>query len=135
MKNIQDILTIDLEEDIALQRKQIEEFDKLARDAKVAMDSLPIKIAELDKKIAPGHDYKFIGRVGLFSPVIEDGGLLCREQKGEYYAATGSKGYRWAESETLNDDMSKIDMRYYKHLVDEAADAVSKYGDLEWFRS
>lgn len=127
--------TIDLEEDIALQRKQIEEFDKLARDAKVAMDSLPIKIAELDKKIAPGHDYKFIGRVGLFSPVIEDGGLLCREQKGEYYAATGSKGYRWAESETLNDDMSKIDMRYYKHLVDEAADAVSQYGDLEWFRS
>lgn len=127
--------TIDLEEDIALQRKQIEEFDKLARDAKVSIDSLPIKIAELDKKIAPGHDYKFIGRVGLFSPVLEGGGLLCREQKGEYYAATGSKGYHWVESETLDGDMSKIDMRYYKHLVDEAADAVSQYGDLEWFRS
>ena len=51
--------------------------------------------------IEKGHDYHFIGKVGQFCP-MKDGygaGLLMREKDGRYYAATGSKGYRWMESD------------------------------------
>ena len=60
-----------------------------------------------------------------------------REKDGKYYAATGSKGYRWLESEmvkTLGKE-DDIDKAYYNHLVDEAVETISKYGDFEWFAS
>ena len=60
-----------------------------------------------------------------------------REKDGKYYAATGSKGYRWLESEmvkTLGKE-GDIDKSYYNHLVDEAVETISKYGDFEWFVS
>jgi hypothetical protein len=43
------------------------------------------------------HDYHFVGKAGLFCPVVEGsgGGILLRENNGKFYAATGSKGYRW----------------------------------------
>lgn len=49
-------------------------------------------------------------------------GLLMREKDGRYYAATGSKGYRWMESEMVK-ELGKedgIDRSYYDKLVDEA---------------
>ena len=93
------------------------------------------------------HDYKFVGRVGQFTPVIDGigGGLLVREQGDNYYAVTGTKDYRWMESEVFrnlyvddcerDDWYQKIDMRFYKKLVDDAAASISAYGDLEWFCS
>ena len=45
-----------------------------------------------------------------------------REKDGKYYAATGSKGYRWLESEMVR-ELSKedsIDRSYYDKLVDDA---------------
>ena len=91
------------------------------------------------EKIATGHDYRFIGKVGNFCPMKPgtNGGLLCREKDGKYYAATGSKGYRWMESEMVRDlgKEDDIDRSYYDKLVDDAADAISQYGDLEWFVS
>ena len=65
------------------------------------------------------------------------GGLLMREKDGRYYAATGSKGYRWLESEMVK-ELSKedsIDRSYYDKLVDDAVETISKYGDFEWFVS
>lgn len=49
------------------------------------------------------HDYRFVGKVGLFCPMIKGagGGVLLREKDGKYYAATGSKGYRWMEAEMV----------------------------------
>lgn len=94
---------------------------------------------ELDEMIAKGHEYVFIGKVGLFCPVRKGcgGGILYREQNGKYYAVTGSKGYRWLEAETVKtlhkeDD---IDLSYYDALVNAAVDDISKYGDFEWFTS
>jgi len=91
------------------------------------------------------HNYIFVGRVGLFCPVKAGtgGGLLMRETKnnktGEigYAAATGTKGYRWKESETVREleQFDDIDRTYYNKLVDAAVEAVSKYGDFEWFVS
>ncbi len=94
---------------------------------------------ELEERIAKGHKYKFIGRVGQFCPVKEGtgGGVLVREKDGKYFAATGTTGYKWKESETIRtlhmeDD---IDTSYYDNLVTDAAHTIAAYGDLEWFIS
>lgn len=85
------------------------------------------------------HDYHFVGKVGRFCPIKEGcgGGVLLREKDGKYYAAAGTKGYRWLESEMVK-NLSKendIDRSYYDKLVDEAYEAISNYGDFEWFVS
>ena len=91
------------------------------------------------------HNYIFVGRVGRFTPIKpgNGGGLLMREgedpKTGEvkYSSVTGSKGYRWLESETVKElgKENTIDRSYYDRLVDEAVEAISKYGDFEWFVS
>jgi hypothetical protein len=85
------------------------------------------------------HEYRFVGKVGLFCPIIQGkgGGILLREKDGRYYSATGSKGYRWLEAEivrTLGKE-EDIDHSYYRVLVDEAISNISKFGDFEWFVS
>lgn len=84
------------------------------------------------------HKYVFIGKVGRFTPVKQGcgGGILYREKDGKYYAATGSKGYRWFESEVLEgkkDWRDIVDDSYYLKQVDEAVIDISKFGDFEWF--
>jgi hypothetical protein len=83
------------------------------------------------------HDYHFIGKVGAFCPVYpgRGGGLLLREKDGKYYAATGSKGYRWLEADMVRalKREADIDRGYYNSLVDEAIEDISKFGDIEWF--
>lgn len=93
----------------------------------------------LGKVIADGHSYHFVGKVGQFCPIKPGcgGGLLVREKDGKYYAATGSKGYRWLESEMVR-DMHKegdIDQSYYEDLVNDARATIVAYGDFEWFVS
>ena len=84
------------------------------------------------------HDYHFVGRAGQFCPILpgHGGGLLLRETKdGGYSFATGTKGFRWMESEmvkTLGKE-SDIDESYYRRLVDDAVREISLYGDYEWF--
>ena len=84
------------------------------------------------------HDYHFVGRAGLFCPILpgSGGGILLRQTKdGGYAAATGTKGYRWMESEMVKElgKEKEIDISYYNHLVDEAVKEISLYGDFEWF--
>lgn len=92
---------------------------------------------ELRRIISEGHNYIFVGRVGQFCPIKKGcgGGLLMREKDGKYYAATGSKGFRWLESEMVRDlgKEDDIDRRYYNKLVDDAVETISKYGDFEQF--
>lgn len=94
---------------------------------------------ELDAKIAEGHKYIFVGKVGSFCPIKWNcgGGLLMREKDGKYYAATGSKGYRWLESEMVKelDKEADIDRSYYDNMATEAINTISQYGDFEWFVS
>lgn len=85
------------------------------------------------------HNYIFVGKIGRFCPIKPGcgGGILVREQNGKYNAATGSKGYRWLESEMvqeLNKELD-IDRSYYDTLVDKAVEEISKYGDFERFAS
>ncbi len=58
-----------------------------------------------------------------------------REKDGKYNAATGTKGYRWKESETvktmgLEED---IDTGYFRALVDDAIATINEYGDFDSF--
>ena len=92
---------------------------------------------ELRSMIDKSHNYIFVGRVGQFCPLKPGcgGGLLMREQNGKYYAATGTKGYRWLESEMVRElgKEDDIDLNYYRKLVDEAVKSISQYGDFEAF--
>ena len=102
----------------------------------------------LDKneKLPEGeHNYIFVGRVGQFCPIVPgaDGALLVRDagvkDNGEvkYNSVTGSKDYRWLESEMVHELQmeEKIDRSYFNKEVDEAVKEISKYGDFEWFVS
>lgn len=97
------------------------------------------EIERLSKIIEDGHNYIFVGKIGRFCPIKPgcNGGLLCREQNGKYYAVTGTKGYRWLESEmvkTLGKE-DDIDKTYYHKLVNDAIDTISEYGDFNAFVS
>lgn len=87
------------------------------------------------------HDYHFVGKVGEFCPIKEGkgGGVLLRESSDgtKYSSATGAKGYRWLESETVSilGKEKDIDKSYFQKLVDAAVDTISKYGDFEAFTS
>lgn len=77
------------------------------------------------------HNYIFVGKVGSFCPIKAScgGGLLMREKDGKYYAASGTKGYRWLEAEVVKSSGKEndIDKMYHEHLVDEALDAIEEY--------
>lgn len=103
------------------------------------MWALGDKIIELQKTEESAHNYVFVGRVGRFCPVIDGagGGILYRMQDGKTYAVGGTKGYRWLESEDIKNTgrEDKINLEYFKSLVDEAARTIAEQGDLEWFLS
>ena len=81
------------------------------------------------------HDYHFVGRIGKFTPIKPGcgGGLLMREKDGKYNAATGTKRFRWMESDMVKDQQDIIDISYYAELVDNARAAIDEYGDVEDF--
>lgn len=85
------------------------------------------------------HKYQFVGKAGSFCPMKPGcgGGLLLREKDGKYYAVTGTKGYRWMESEVVQElhKEDEIDQSYYIALVDAAVETISKYGDFEIFQN
>ena len=95
--------------------------------------------ADLTDKIAKGHKYRFVGRVGRFTPMKKGtgGGILYRGANDKYYAATGTTGYRWMESEVVKqlNKEDDIDRTYYDEMLNKAVDAISAYGDFEWFAS
>ena len=80
----------------------------------------------------------FVGRTGAFCPISagHGGGELKRiESDGRLSYASGTKGYRFLESEIVRDTDSEqyIDYSYFDKLVDEAIDDISKFGDYYWF--
>ena len=85
------------------------------------------------------HNYIFVGKVGQFCPMKpgSGGGQLMREKDGKYFAATGTKGYRWMESEMVKNlgKEDEIDISYFESLADDAKMAISEYGDFDAFVS
>ena len=60
-----------------------------------------------------------------------------REKDGVFHSAGGAKGFRWMESEMVQELglEDRVDRSYYDKLVDAAVDNISKFGDFEWFIS
>ena len=149
-KSVTSALYLDMNEglpDVSELEKELERIVKRAKEFGVTMDlSGNSGNAELDplvKEIAKGHNYHFIGKVGQFCPIKPGcgGGILLRETENKktgekgYAAATGSKGFRWLESEMVRElgKENDIDRTYYNNLVDEAVKSLSSYGDFERF--
>lgn len=90
---------------------------------------------DMNERLPEGeHDYHFVGKVGLFCPMKPGagGGVLLREKDGKYYAATGTKGYLWMESEMVKilGKEDQIDISYYEDLVDKAIKTINEFGDF-----
>lgn len=81
------------------------------------------------------HNYVHVGKVGSFVPVVagSGGGCLYRETDGSYFALSGTKGYRWKESEIVKslDKEDDIDISYFKILADKGIRTIQKFGPLE----
>ena len=141
-KEVKSALYLDMNEgmpDVTEYEKLLEKDEGKYRKGQLSDTTWESTCAELCPRIEKGHNYRFIGKVGLFCPVKPGagGGVLLREQNGKYYAATGSSGFRWLESEMVRelDKEKDIDRSYYDKLVDEAVKTISAYGDFEWFVS
>ena len=149
-KSVSSALYLDMNEGMPDVSKLEAERDKLWKQINdptrlnEQMKSECARVEELTSEITKGHNYVFIGKVGQFCPMKNgfNGGVLLREttsKTGEngYAAATGSKGYRWLESEMVKSlgKENGIDRSYYDAMVDTAANDISKYGDFEWFVS
>lgn len=144
--SVSSALYLDMNEelpDVGELEKDLAKFLKNAKNRGLTIDvTKPTGDDELDrllKECAKGHDYRFVGRVGQFCPIRSGcgGGVLLRKGSTKLVAVSGSKGYRWMESEmvkTLGKE-ADIDRSYYDRLAEEAKDTISKYGDFEWFAS
>ena len=148
-KSVTSSLYLDMNEALPNVSALEAERDKLWKqitDSKRMTEPMPTeceRVEELTYEIAKGHDYHFIGKVGQFCPIKPGcgGGILLRETENKktgekgYAAATGSKGFRWLESEMVKqlDKQGDIDRGYYNNMVDEAIKSLSVYGDFERF--
>lgn len=134
-------LYLDMNENLPDVTKYEKELKKLESDykkGKLSDTTFEPKSLELVEEIDKGHDLHFVGRVGQFTPIKPgcNGGMLYRVCEGKNYAAPGSTGYRWLESETVRSlDPDIIDRTFYNDLVDAAINDISKYCDFEWFVS
>lgn len=136
-KSVTSALYLDMNEDLP----DVSELE--AEKERLAKKDPPMVREGLDEEIAKGHSYHFVGKVGQFCPIKPGcgGGILLRETENKktkekgYAAATGSKGYRWLESEMIRqlEKQNDIDRSYYNNMVDEAVKSLSKYGDFERF--
>jgi hypothetical protein len=140
--SVKSALYLDMNEklpDVSEYEKELSKLEDKYRKGKLSDTTFESECRRLNDLIAEGHDYHFVGKVGQFCPVKpgKGGGLLMREQNGKYYAATGTTGFRWLESELMMSpgNEENIDRSYYRKLVDDALETIGQYGDAEWFIS
>ena len=119
--------------------KQLDKYETQYKKGQLSDIMFQECTADLVDKIAEGHDLHFVGRVGQFCPIKSgcNGGVLYRINEGKKYAAPGSSGYRWLESEKVKvlGKEDCIDKSFYENLINDAVEVISKYGDFEWFVS
>ena len=140
-KSVTSALYLDMNEnlpDVSIEERELAKIETKFKKQEISEAEYKTLSDQLNSTIEMGHNYVFIGKVGNFCPIIKGkgGGLLVREKDGKYYSATGSKGYRWLESEMVRGSNEEyIDRSYYNALVDEAVDTIKQYGDFEMFIS
>ena len=120
----------------------IQEFESAKYPQEVISQNNEIvhRMVILRDQIAKGHDYHFIGKAGLFCPILPGyggGELMRKANNGSYGAVSGTKGYRWLESEEVKrlHYEKYIDEGYFKALADQAIETISVYGPFDVFVS
>lgn len=80
-------------------------------------------------------DDMFVGKCGMFVPVLNNGYELLRKDGDKTGALSGTKGYRWMDWSVYKTLPVKPDINwsYYERLYNNAVDEVSKYGDINKF--
>lgn len=110
---------------------------KLEQYAMDAFHADYVKLCQLREDIERCHNYRFVGKAGLFCPMKSGagGGRLVREKDGKYAYVAGSKGYRWLEAETVKELKleDSIDLTYFERLKEDAVKAINLYGDFNTF--
>lgn len=101
---------------------------------------LPQDLAET-KQVAKGYmylkfgdDMKFVGRTGRFIPVVSGGGELIRkDDSGKEFAVTGTKGFRWLESDAVKAAgiEPEVDLTYFEGLAEKAKKTIEEFGSFE----
>lgn len=123
--------------DVTAEEKQFKNLESKYKKGELSDTLFENECASLRERIEAGHNYIFVGKVGLFCPMKPGcgGGTLVCKRDEKYSAVTGTKGYRWLESEIVkqNGKEDDIDKSYYNKLVDDAVSTISEFGDIEWF--
>ncbi len=143
VKEVKTSLYLDYNEDLVDVSEEEKELSKLETKYKKGLLSDTTFESEsriLMEKISKGHNIHFVGRVGQFCPIKTGygGGILLADRGGKYNAVTGTKNYRWLESEVIrnrDDKFDMIDESYYVSLANDAIEAIEKYGSFEAFSS
>ena len=138
-KSVKSAIYLDLNEtlpDVTAEEKELAKYETKFKKGEIVEGEYQAACDRLIPIIETGHNYKFVGKVGNFCPVIpgKGGGELVRDQNGKFYNVTGSSGYRWLESELIrgvNEEF--VDRSYHNSLVDAAVETISQFGDFEWF--
>lgn len=123
--------------DVSEEDKELKKLEEKFKDGKLSDVEWEKERLRLEEAIAKGHNYIFVGRVGSFCPILpgKGGGELYRYYNGKYYRLPGTTGYRWLESEMVNNLGKESDVNdvYYISLAQEAKDAIEKYDSFDKF--
>ena len=112
--------------------------DDIPMDRVLESNKLIAQRGSLLDSISKGHDYHFVGRVGLFCPIVpgKGGGLLMRKgTDGSYSSVTGTKDYRWLEASRVKELKyeNNIDMSYFHDLASKAVETIEQFGPFDGF--
>ena len=125
--------------DVTSFEKELSKLETKYKKGQLSDTTYEPEYTRLKEEIDKGHNLIFVGRVGQFTPILpgNNAGTLYRVNDGKNYAASGSTGFRWLESEKVKELHKEdcIDYGFYNKLVDDAVDVISQYCDFEWFVS
>ena len=135
-KSVNTTLYLDMNEDL----EDVSEYEKELKKLKKEEDASPMRIAELEGVISQGHNYIFVGKIGQFCPILPGcggGELMSLRGESDYYAVTGTKGYRFLESEVVKNLGKEEDINeaYFIEMANEAIDHIAEFGSYDEFVS
>lgn len=129
--------TDEIEEELTRRKWNSSKKNKNKQQMELNPDFLEDTDEELVDILEKAHDYRFVGKTGLFVPIKQGhgGGIMVREKDGSYYAVTGTKGYRWLEAETVVElhKEKDVDLNYHEDLISEAIDNINNFGSFDEF--
>lgn len=112
--------------------KEEVEFEDLCVPKSILKGSLYLNFeAEVPMAFTDDNNVRFIGRTGLFCPVVEGvgGGALYRVAEDKAHSVTGTKGYLWKEAEQTKRD--EIDMLFFDKQAKDAIKTIEKFGSFD----